>query len=149
MLIKIEEKHRSIFLQYMDEFYNSPAVTDPIDPKNHETTFNFIVRGDHYVDGYMIEFDNEIVGYLLLSKTYSNEVGGYVIWVEELYINNNYQGKGYGQITMEEIYETFKDQTKVFRLEVSPENKKIVDFYHRHGYEQRVYLQMYHPNGND
>ncbi|NLY62477.1 MAG: GNAT family N-acetyltransferase [Erysipelothrix sp.] len=99
-----------------------------------------------YVDGYMIEFDGQTIGYLLLSKTYSNEEGGYVTWVEEVYINDKYQGKGYGEITMKDIYQQFKDETKVFRLEVSPENKAIIDFYKRHGYEERVYLQMYHPN---
>lgn len=146
MLRKIEEKDRQLFLQYMHEFYNSSAVTGKIDPKNYEMTFNFIVKGDMYVDGYMIEFDGQTIGYLLLSKTYSNEEGGYVTWVEEVYINDKYQGKGYGEITMKDIYQQFKDETKVFRLEVSPENKAIIDFYKRHGYEERVYLQMYHPN---
>ena len=103
-----------------------------------------LIVGNH--DGYMIEFDSQTIGYLLLSKTYSNEEGGYVTWVEEVYINDKYQGKGYGEITMKDIYQQFKDETKVFRLEVSPENKAIIDFYKRHGYEERVYLQMYHPN---
>lgn len=146
MLRKIEEKDRDIFLEMMDSFYNSPAVTDPINPENYTTTFNFIVRGDHYVDGYMIEFDNEVVGYLLLSLTYSNEVGGYVTWLEELYIDSKYQGKGYGEQTMKDIQEELKDTTRAFRLEVSPENERITNFYRRHGYEERVYLQMYHPN---
>lgn len=146
MLRKIEENDRALFLQLMDDFYHSPAVTDPINPKNYETTFNFIVRGDHYVDGYMVEFDNETVGYLILSITYSNEVGGYVTWLEELYIDPKYQGQGYGEQTMLDINETLKDSTRAFRLEVSPENEKITNFYKRHGFEERVYLQMYHPN---
>lgn len=146
MIRKIEEKDRNLFLEFMDKFYNSPAVTDKIDPKNYETTFNFIVKGDPYVDGYMIEFDGITIGYIILSVTYSNEVGGYVTWLEELYIDDKYQGNGYGEQTMSDIQEVLKDTTKAFRLEVSPENESITNFYKRHGYEERVYLQMYHPN---
>lgn len=146
MLRKIKETDRKIFLQYMNEFYDSDAVVEPIDSKNFETTFKFITKGDPYVDGYMIEFDNETVGYVIVSITYSNEVGGYVTWLEELYISDKYQGKGYGEQTMKDINETLKNTTRAFRLEVSPENESITNFYKRHGFETRTYLQMYHPN---
>ena len=146
MLRKIVENDRDLFLEFMTDFYNSPAVTEPIDPKNFTTTFNFIVKGDPYVDGYMIDFDGNTVGYMILSVTYSNEVGGYVTWLEELYIDPKYQGQGYGEQTMKDIQETLTDTTRAFRLEVSPENEAITNFYKRHGYEERVYLQMYHPN---
>ncbi len=146
MLRQIVESDREIFLEYMEKFYDSPAVTEPINKKNFTTTFNFIVKGDPYVDGYMIEFDDEIVGYIILSVTYSNEVGGYVTWLEELYIDEQYQGKGYGEQTMKDIQDTLKDTTRAFRLEVSPENESVMNLYKRHGYEERVYIQMYHPN---
>lgn len=146
MLRQIVESDREIFLEYMEKFYDGPAVTEPINKKNFTTTFNFIVKGDPYVDGYMIEFDDEIVGYIILSITYSNEVGGYVTWLEELYIDEQYQGKGYGEQTMREIQDTLKDTTRAFRLEVSPENESVMNLYKRHGYEERVYIQMYHPN---
>ncbi len=116
MLRKIVESDRKIFLEYMEKFYNSPAVTEPIDSKNFTTTFNFNVKGDPYVDGYMIEFDDEVIGYIILSITYSNEVGGYVTWLEELYIDDKYQGKGYGEQTMKDIQDELKDTTRAFRL---------------------------------
>lgn len=145
MLRKIIESDREIFLSMMDEFYRTDAVTGQIPKENYTTTFEYILKDDPYVDGYMIEYNNETVGYCIFSITYSNEVGGYVVWLEELFIEEKHQGKGLGKNVMLEIDKLFEPEMNAFRLEISPQNKKLINFYGRFGYETRTYLQMFNP----
>ena len=44
---------------------------------------------------------------------------------------------------MNELHALYQDKAKAFRLEVSDDNKELMNFYQRHGYSERNYLQMH------
>ncbi|MEG0894018.1 MAG: GNAT family N-acetyltransferase, partial [Oscillospiraceae bacterium] len=96
MIREITEKDREIYLELAREFYTSPAVAHAVPDSYLVNTFEVLVRGSEYARGYMLESDGEAGGYALLAKTYSQEAGGCVLWVEEVYLRPEFRSKGLG-----------------------------------------------------
>ena len=97
MIRKIEKKDRDVFLRLSEMFYASPAVAHEIPKEYHERTFCELMRSDEYADGYIVEADGKPVGIALTAKTYSREAGGKVLWLEELFILEEYRCLGLGR----------------------------------------------------
>ena len=61
-----------------------------------QRTFDVLMAGSPYAEGYIIEQDGKTAGYALLAKSFSQEAGGIVIWIEEIYILPEFQSRGLG-----------------------------------------------------
>lgn len=142
MIREIENKDKEIFISMVKEFYQSKAVLHSIPTDNMINTYNEIMADSAYTKAYIMEDNKDVVGYCLISLTYSNEVGGLVVWIEELYIKDEFRGMGYGSEFLEFIKEKFADQAKRFRLEVSNDNKSAQSLYLHKGYVPLEYMQM-------
>lgn len=140
MFRKILDTDKDIFLEMSLEFYNSPAVLQPINPQFHENTFDELMRSQDYLECYIIENDDKIAGYCLLNKTYAHECGGPVIWIEELYIRPQFQCHGFGSKMLDFVER--EHPAARYRLETEPENVRAASLYSRHGYESLPYSQM-------
>lgn len=139
---RVEEADRERYLQATEDFYHSPAVLHPIPKSYIEATFEEMIRSDRYVEGWMIESPaGETMGYLLISKTFSQECGGPVVWVEELSILSKYQNAGIGTRVLEWIQAHYAESHRI-RLEVEPENERAQNLYRRMGFEVLPYMQM-------
>ena len=131
MIREITTADREVFLQLLDEFYHSPAVLHPVPRTYFERTFQEVTSGSPYARAY-----------LQLSFTYSTEAGGRVIWVEELYVRPQYQGRGLGGAFFRFLEETYAGQAARIRLEVEPDNDGARRLYGRVGFEELPYMQM-------
>ena len=132
---------KKVFLSMVKTFYSSTAVTHNVNPQNFETTLNAVFDKSPFMRALIIEDNSNPVGYALLSFTYSNEAGGLVVLIEELYISEACRGKGLGSKVIEFIEQEYPS-VKRFRLEVRKENKKAMDLYYRLGYKLLDYVQM-------
>lgn len=141
MLRNININDKKEYIEMTKEFYTSEAVLHSIPQEYIETTFDNLVNDTPYAKGYMIEYNGEVAGYVLLAITYSNEVGGKVVWIEEIFIKEEFRGKGIGKKVFGQIKELNKD-AKRFRLEVTKENLGAIRLYENLGYENLDYLQM-------
>ena len=100
------------------------------------------MRPEGYARGYILEWEGDTAGYGLISKSYSQEAGGYVYWLEELYILEAYRSKGLGSEFLRYVEETKEPQVTRLRLEVEEENVRAIALYKRCGYEVLKYVQM-------
>ena len=137
---KITKDDKDEFLKMSREFYLSDAVLHNIDESYHTAAFEELMTSDVYLDGYIFEKDGQVAGYCLLNKSYSREVGGKVLWIEELYVRPRFQGRGIGSALLKRVEEDFPAQR--YRLEVEEENWGAIKLYERHGYERLAYVQM-------
>jgi len=91
----------------------------------------------------MIEWEGEIVGYLLTAKTYSREAGGLVLWLEEMYMRPAYRSKGLGKEAFAFIEAlAARENIRRLRLEVEEDNVRARSLYERLGYRPLEYGQM-------
>ncbi len=128
------------------EFYDSPAVLHPIKDEFHTKTFNELMRSRDYLECYIIEIEGNAAGYCLLNKTYGHECGGQVIWIEELYVREGYQGQGIGSQMLRFVEEDNPNAARI-RLETEHDNDGAKRLYGRHGYEVLEYEQMFKDFG--
>ena len=137
---KIEQKDKGIFLEMSREFYNSSAVIAPIKEQFHENTFEELMRSEDYLACYIIECGGKTAGFGLLNFAYCHEAGGKVVWIEELYIREEFRGQGIGTKFFELVHKNHPAMR--YRLEVEKENEKAVKLYKRLGYDFLEYDQM-------
>ncbi len=132
---------RAAFLKMAASFYASGAAAGGADAGNFERTFDQALGGSPYVRGIMIERGGRAAGYALLALTWSNEAGGPVVWVEELYVARDFRGQGIAGAFFEYLEAEYPDAAR-FRLEVHEENRRAMALYGRLGYERLDYVQM-------
>lgn len=137
---KLKKQDKELFLDFLNRFYHSEAVLHPTDRELHLNIFNEIIRSEAYLLCYVFELDGENAGYALLSKSFCPEVGGSIIWIEQLYINEEFRGKGIAGEFLSFIEKEFSPDR--IRLEVEEDNANAIRLYRKNGYRFLPYLQM-------
>ena len=140
MFRRITEDDRELYYHYADVFYHTDAVNAPVPTVNYQRAFDEMMLRDTYLRGYIFEDEGEECGFALLSKTYSQEAGGYSVTIEEIYIDSEHRGKGLAT----EFFEYLKEQSDIMRLRIEVEdyNEGAKRLYERMGFELLPYLQM-------
>ena len=145
LIKKLKKEDEELFLDYLHKFYHSEAVLHPTDKELHLNIFNEIMRSEDYLVCYTFTLDGEDAGYALLSKSFCPEVGGSIVWIEQLYINEGFRGKGIATEFLTFIEEEFGPDR--IRLEVEEDNENAISLYKRNGYRFLPYLQMVKDRG--
>lgn len=129
------------YIEKAIEFYNTDAVLSPVPTSYFEDCFANIMQGSPFVKGLILELDEKQAGYALLAISYSCEVGGLVVWIEEIYVLPEFQGRGLGKELLNYV-DTEYAHTKRLRLEVCHSNKGAIKLYEKQGYTTLDYAQM-------
>lgn len=136
----IEEKDKNTLLEMMRVFYASEAVFSNGSEEIFLNDINNCINENPYLDGYVIENGEDILGYSMVAKSYSTEFGKSCIWIEDLYIKPEHRGKGLGNKLMEFIVSAYTDC--IFRLEVEKENENAFKLYTKQGFSVLPYTEM-------
>lgn len=129
-------------LNMMKEFYNSSAVSHPVAADNFELTVNEALSSSPYIDIFIVNYNDKTAGYFQTSITWSNEAGGLVVWIEEIFIKEKFRSMGIGSNILSFIENHYKNAAR-FRLETEPENTGASRLYLRKGFDYLKYDQMY------
>ncbi len=136
----IEARDRTEILNMMRVFYASPAVFSNGSDEIFSNDIENCINGSPYVEGYVIEDSNDIQGYMMIAKSYSTEFGKPCIWLEDIYIKDEFRGMGLGNAFIEFITKKYTDC--IFRLEVEEENERAVGLYKKCGFTVLPYMEM-------
>lgn len=143
MIRKFVPEDRDDYIRFSTEFYNSSAVDKPVPREHFEQGFDEMMRSDVYVQGYMLVCDGNNVGYCVTMKTYSVEAGGITIWIDELFVLEEYRSKGLGRELFKYIEENGDEKLRRIRLEVELENGRAISLYKKMGFEPAPYDGMW------
>ena len=143
MIRKFVPEDREDYIRFSTEFYNSSAVDKPVPREHFEQGFDEMMRSDVYVQGYMLVCDGNNVGYCVTMKTYSVEAGGITIWIDELFVLEEYRSKGLGRELFKYIEENGDKKLRRIRLEVELENGRAISLYKKMGFEPAPYDGMW------
>ena len=134
------KKDKTDVLEMMRVFYASPAVYTNGSDEVFSSDIEHCINENPYLEGYVIENPNAIQGYAMIAKSFSTEFGKPCIWIEDLYIKEEYRGLGLGNMLMEFITKKYLDC--IFRLEVEEENERAVKLYKKCGFSVLPYMEM-------
>lgn len=140
----MEEKDRQIILEMMRAFYTSEAVFTNGSQEIFNTDIDNCINKSPYIEGYVFENNSSIQGYAMLAKSFSTEFGKHCIWIEDLYIKEEYRGIGIGNLFLNFIEDKYPHF--LFRLEVETENSRAINLYKGCGYDTLPYMEMKKSN---
>ncbi len=133
---------RQQYITMCKEFYHSDAVLHPVSEDYFQRTFDALMEHTPYAAAYIIEQDGETAGYALLAKSLSQEAGGIVLCIEELYIRPQFQGHGLGTAFFRFLEGQNDGTVKRYRLEYEQDNVRGAALYRRLGFVPLTYGQM-------
>jgi diamine N-acetyltransferase len=85
---------------------------------------------------WLIQHQNQAIGYVILTLGYSLEYGGRDAFIDEIYIESNFQGQGIGKQTIKFIEDMcISLNIQALHLEVERENISAQGFYRQVGFE--------------
>ena len=82
----------------------------------------------------MFTMNDEVIGYAILIYFWSNEYGGFLISIDEMYVEQQWRNLGVGRGFFEYIEAHRPDKAVGMMLEVTPMNKRAMQFYERMGF---------------
>ena len=137
----MKQEDKNTIFNMMKVFYASDAVIT----NGSDTIFNndidTCISDSPYLEGFTFIKDEKIIGYSMIAKSFSTEFGLPCIWLEDLYILEEYRHKGYGSMFFKYLDENFKNV--IIRLEVEEYNLKAIECYKKNNYSFMEYKEMY------
>ncbi|PZU82532.1 MAG: N-acetyltransferase [Chryseobacterium sp.] len=120
--------------QMMKDFYAIDLY--PFD--ENITTENFVkfINNNYYGECFKIVFEDQIAGYIILAKYFSFEFGGEILFLDELYVKPEYQGKSLGKKALEFVKDySVENNFKIVLLEIENHNEKAKKLYEHYGFQ--------------
>lgn len=137
---KFKNSDKEEILSMMKIFYSSDVVSTNGSEEIFNTDFDMCIDDNEFLNGYTINKDNEIIGYSMISKSFSTEFGKYCVWLEDLYLKPLYRGLGIIPKFMNFIEK--EQQNTILKLEVEDENAHAVHVYSKQGFKKLPYYVM-------
>ncbi len=119
--------------QMMKDFYSIDFY--PFDEKLTVENFQKFITDEKYGNCFKVLFEGEIAGYIILVKYFSFEFGGEILFLDELYIKPEFQGKSLGKNALEFVKNySVENGSKVVLLEIENHNDKAKKLYEHYGF---------------
>ena len=144
MIRLMKEQDKNEVIEMMTVFYASEAVSTNGSREIFESDFNNCINSCPYLEGYVFEENDKICGYAMVAKSFSTEFGKPCIWIEDLYIKEEYRHKKLGSLFFDFIKENYIDTIQ--RLEVDKHNVFAIKAYKKNNFEEVDYLQFIRKN---
>ena len=138
----MEQKDFDKVLEMMLVFYASDALlVHPEESVLRKTLVDAIEAGP-YVEGFAFCNGEMLLGYGMIAKSYSTEMGGRCVWIEDIYIRPEFRGKGLGTAFLQFVGDRYRNWAVRLRLEAEEENEKAMSVYRNAGFETLGYIQL-------
>jgi len=139
-----ETGEAEIFYRMAALFHGSDAVAyGEINPQALSNTFYDCTNNSPYISGFFVCCDNEICGYLLITFSYSNEYGGKIMIIDEIFILEEHRGRGIAYDSIKSVISKYIDDVVYVEVEVKKDNEKAIDLYKKFDFKFNDYLLMY------
>lgn len=133
---------REFVMEMMRVFYASEAVLTNGSEEIFSRDVEACVSDNPFLEGYILEEDGVTAGYAMLAKSFSTEFGKPCVWIEDLYLKEEYRGRGMGGRLLQFVQEKYPQC--LHRLEVEEENTRAVRAYEKSGFTRLPYVEMVH-----
>lgn len=121
-------------LKFMKNFYGISSY--PFDEKKNEEPLRDLINNENLGRLWIIEFNSGAVGYMILTFGYSIEYKGRDAFIDELFIEEEFRGKGIGKAAMNFVVnEARKLGINAVHLEVERDNEAAKNLYLKNNFK--------------
>ena len=142
LLRPMTEADEADFIALAKEHQTSGIRENAASDNELKKTFSLIMTGSPYVQGYMLMLDGRTAGYALICPTYSNEAGGSLPILDEIYVIEECRGKGLASNFIR-FFESIHKDAAVNRIQVIEGDERHISYVEREGYEYLEYIEMF------
>ena len=135
-----------IFISLATEHQTSGMRENAASDEQLRRTFSLIMEKSPYVEGYLLIKDGQTAGYALICPTYSNEAGGSLPILDEIYVRPEARGQGLGGNFIR-FFEDHCREAAVCRIQVIEGDERHISYVEREGYEYLEYIEMFKRAG--
>ncbi len=94
---------------------------------------------------YVFEFEDRVVGYAIVINFWSNEYGGVILNVDEIFVGDAYRNHGIATDFFNYLSQENRDTAIGIELEALPSNIESMKFYEKNGFKKSEYALLYRP----
>jgi GNAT superfamily N-acetyltransferase len=102
-------------LSMMVTFYASDALLVHPEESVLRKTLTDALSETPYLEAFGFEADGQLAGYGMVATSYSTEAGGLCAWIEDIYIEPEHRGKGYGSSFLEFVRQRYRNRVARIR----------------------------------
>jgi GNAT superfamily N-acetyltransferase len=121
------------------ELYSEDPSPLPVPEQHTRATLSILRKEPVRGCALVLDLNETIAGYALLISFWSNELGGEVVVIDELYIGRSHRRQGYGRGLLFELAREntlWPRQAVALELEVTPQNARAASLYSSVGFTQ-------------
>ncbi len=128
-------------LAFMKAFY---AIDDYVfEEAAAQINVQKFINDEHLGRLWLLKLEDEPIGYLALTFGFSFEYGGRDAFIDELYLDKAYRGKGHGTAILKQLEaEAAKLDVRAVHLEVESHNEAGKELYKKSGYRTNGRILM-------
>lgn len=116
-------------------------MTDDIFERN----FKQALKGVDSLRIVVFEEGGQPAGYAMLMKQWSGDIGGWILLIDELYVNKQFRGQGMATRFFDWLDSEYSTQVNMFYLETSRNNEAARRLYRKIGFIESSLKSMYKP----
>ncbi len=134
-----EIKDSEVLQSMIFNFYRDSS--EEITEENIQKTIKRAISNPEQLQIYIFKHKGNTIGYAILPSFWSNEYGGLVLMIDELYIIYTHRNKGVATYFVHQISQ--KEGYVQLNLEVLPKNTSALRLYKKLGFEQidRIFMK--------
>lgn len=129
-----QAKNRSELVSLIHSLYNEDPDGEAMTDDKIAATIQFLSDNPRSGEILLFTKNETVLGYSILINYWSNEFGGLILFVDELYLKSEYRNKNIGTDFLKFIFNKKNEGYKALFLEVFPSNNRAYDFYIRNGF---------------
>lgn len=132
--ISYEKRYRDDLYEMIKSLYIEDPEGKMTDEKIDKTIAYLQLHND-YGKIFLLKSLTEIIGYSIIINYWSNEYGGIVLCIDELYIKSEFRGQGIGTGFIKNLINKRYNNCIVIFLEVIPSNERAYSIYNKIGFK--------------
>lgn len=107
--------------------YREDPEGEPINECKINSTINEYQKNPQKVKVYLFKQDDVNIGYAILVYFWSNEYGGNILTIDELYVVEKYRGKGVATAFLSYVEDI--ENFVALQMETTPSNQRALEYY--------------------
>lgn len=121
---------------FIQDLYREDPGNRPVSPQKIQKTFDSLTEHPDRGSIVVIERGGERAGYAILVNFWSNEFGGNIVDIDELYVKKEFRSQGIATGFIRYLAENRPGDSVALRLEVTPANNRARQLYEKLGFKR-------------
>lgn len=134
-----QKSDEPIVAQYSKDLYSEDVGEEPMTDEKIQKTFSYVQSHPDAGVIYIFELDSEVAGYAIVMNFWSNEYGGIVLDIDEIFVSKFFRSHGIGSQFFEYLKKERPNNAIAMALEVLPSNHRAEGFYKKLGFKKSEY----------